>query len=396
MVERLADGDSRLADPTLSQSQQRKPWLRVGQPSTGRQEAAFRVAEPPAQPVQLTQPVVRLACGGVTAEQGARVVGLLDSIGPLAAELHQVGPVHQADAPVRNQSRLGVAPPVQRRRPLASPAQIEDRLALGNDRAVHDAAGSRRHLPRGDREHGFVEPEHRLADPARRRQHLALAQSADRDEVRLVESSTELGDLGSGGKGNLELTGVQLHQEGRDQQEAPFGIRAFVDAGESIAAAREPGGGLHFLSTQEQADAEPRGPPRRPPRLSLSDPGAETASRVLVCVGITAHISADEVGSVRQQVEVRSIQGRDSVGFGQASERLRPHPPVEGGASLFAQLLGADRRLSHLPLTVPRPTGGWLDLAHGQNYPLFLNGTSSRRRRDSSASSVVPPAKEEA
>jgi hypothetical protein len=72
-------------------------------------------------------------------------------------ELHDLGAVHEALAPVGDEALLIVAPPAQPVGPLAGPAHVE-RLVAGVDHgAVHDPRYDRGQLTGCHRHHGLVE-----------------------------------------------------------------------------------------------------------------------------------------------------------------------------------------------------------------------------------------------
>ena len=81
-------------------------------------------------------------CAGVD-EPLAGELCLAHRLRPLAGELQDLGPVHQALAAVEHQLGLRRAPPAQRGRPLADPAQVEDLVAGLDDGAVDDPARDR-------------------------------------------------------------------------------------------------------------------------------------------------------------------------------------------------------------------------------------------------------------
>ena len=89
--------------------------------------------------------------------------------------------------------RLGLAPGIQRRGPLLRPAQVEDLVACGDDRAVGDAHDHRRHLAGGHVDHHLVHQPDATIDLAKPDECLADADLRQDEQVRIGEPLADLG-----------------------------------------------------------------------------------------------------------------------------------------------------------------------------------------------------------
>ncbi len=349
-VQRLPDPGSRLSGAALGQPQQGQARLGRREPPTRLLEAAERLLLLPAEPVQLGQLVIGTAGRGVLAEGPARALRLVHGFGPRALDRHDLGAVHQALPAVRREPRLLEAPPVQRRRPLPRPGQVEDQLAGLDHRAVEDAAHLGRDLARGHGHHRLVERSHPGGDLAPLDQRLPAAQRAECGEVPIAVPTPDRGDLGGERQRRLDLAGPQPHERVGHQHHAPLRVRSALDPVEQLGRPGEPRARAHVLSTQQHHDPHPGGTTRRLARLVGGQPRAIGAGADIVCLLVPAH----EVRRAGQQVQVGGRERRDPVGLGQLGVGVRPHPRAERLPPPFAPLVGHPRNLhGHCSTTGP-------------------------------------------
>ena len=181
----------------LHQSQPCQTGLRLSSPPAGLAVPLLGLRELAAQPVQLGL----LVEGGTDRRLSAREEPLarpprrVDSVRPRAAQLHDLGAMHQAVAAEWDQIRLRVTPVRQCRRPLLRPAQIEDLLA-GLDHAAVDGSGDDLgHLVRHDSDHDLVEQGHAVGRLSLRDQRAALEAAGERHQVDVTEPIADLGRL---------------------------------------------------------------------------------------------------------------------------------------------------------------------------------------------------------
>jgi hypothetical protein len=270
-------------------------------------------------------PVVR-ARGALLAE-----LGLGQSARPVALELHDLGPVHQAAPAVGHEVGLLIAPPGQRGRPLPRAAEVEGVLAREDHPAVDDPAHDRRQLPRCDRDHALVEQGQALRDTPLLDQEVSLHVNCEAEEVGVAEALRQLGRPGPHRRPRLELAGVLVLEHQGQQQVALLDAVPRLALDQPLGAC-EPAAGSACLPCEEELNPDPEGTARRAQGLTrfhvaLVGP-LEHGDRLLV--------AAQHVGRGRQQLEVLR------------PERLR-------AVSVRQRFVGAHPRLCRIELT---PAGG--------------------------------------
>jgi len=117
---------------------------------------------------------------------------LVQRVGPLAAELHYLGPMHQALPAVHHEVRLGVTPSAQRGGPLVGAPHIEHLVAPFDHRAVSVAHRDGRHLVGTDRHHRLVEQCHAGGDFAHIDEAPADADTSQRADLDVTEAVANL------------------------------------------------------------------------------------------------------------------------------------------------------------------------------------------------------------
>jgi hypothetical protein len=176
------------------------------------------------QPVELTELVVRHPDRRVRwfGEPFARPLGLGHRLSPLAAHLQDLRPVHEALTPVRHETGLRRAPPVERGGPLPGTAQVEGLLTGVDDGAVHDSRHDRRGLAGGDRHHRLVEQAHAVRRAARPQERLAPTDRPESGQVPVAEALRQLAGFAEALERAVEVAARDGHQGLGEQQVPPF------------------------------------------------------------------------------------------------------------------------------------------------------------------------------
>ena len=183
---------------------------------------------------------------------------LLECGGPGTPDSHELGPMDEAEAVVRDHLRLLLAPPSQRRRPLAGATNFVDVAAKRDRVAVDDARDDRRKLPRADRGHGFVDETQPLLGLSQPDEGVALLHDSDGSQVWVAEPLPNLGRLGCGRVGILELASGRVLQEHGDEEVSALGTVRLLRLEQPVAA-REPAERRPELPSEQHAVAHPEG-----------------------------------------------------------------------------------------------------------------------------------------
>jgi hypothetical protein len=220
LVRHAADRGPSGVDLALGQPQLRKPGVWLAAPPTGLAVGLLGLGELSAQAVQLALQVE--PCAGRRLlwslyEPLARLPRGIDGIGPCALQVHDLGAVDQALTAVEHHLGLRLAPPGQRRRPLARPAQVEALLACGDRRAVHEPGNDRRDLIGHDRDHGLVEHGQSVGDPALPDQGVTLDQAGEGHEIDVAEALTDLRRLAGDGVAGRQVSLDHAQPRGRHE-----------------------------------------------------------------------------------------------------------------------------------------------------------------------------------
>jgi hypothetical protein len=227
--------------------------------------------------MELAELVVRPARGRSAREPVTGVPRLRDGLRPLTAHLQDLGPVDEALAPEGNEILLGVAPALQRRRPLLRSGTVEGALAREEHGAVDETGGDRRHLADRDGDHRLVEERHTLRDLPERDQRLAATQAAEGQHVPVVEALAELVHPAERLQGARRIAGRQGSQRNRDEQQPDLRTVDPRLVHESPGA-REPTAAAGGLALEEERQAEPERAARGSGPISRVEPGAIRAT----------------------------------------------------------------------------------------------------------------------
>jgi hypothetical protein len=132
-------------------------------------------------------------------------------------EAHQLGSVDKAVAPERDEVRLRIEPPRERRGPFLRASQVVQLLACLDDCAVDDAGHDRRDLAGDHRGHRLVEQRDAALDIAHGDQGLPAAEPAECRQVAIAEPVRDGGDPLVGGERGRRvarhLRSQRLHDE---------------------------------------------------------------------------------------------------------------------------------------------------------------------------------------
>ena len=271
-------------------------------------------------------------------ESSTGPAGFVHGIPPRAVRLQDLGAVHQAQATVRHQVRLRLAPPAQRRSPHLRPPHVEDLLTCLDHAAVGVAHHDRRHLTGRDGNHGLVEQPYAFSDLAQVDQRPALTVTGERQQIQVSEAVAGLRGLAEGG---VRARGVPLEdglQRGQVQHIAP--LHAIVPAVvEETPGPGDPAAGagqvaaFRSLKASQNAHRTARAPSR--------------ALAICPCPDIvTVGLPADEVRGHGEPLEILELQRRLTVrgqelraGIGPCLPPKRPSPSIErivGGSSALS------------------------------------------------------------
>jgi hypothetical protein len=346
LTQHAADRGMRVVDATLGHAQQRQPGLRLlsvlGRLTVGLLGLAQRAAEP----VHVAEGVEGHAGGRPPAEPFACSHRFVQRGRPLAAQLHDLGPVYQALAAVRHQARLRLTPSGQGRRPFLGPLLVEDLLTGQDGGAVRDADVDRGHLARRDRDHDLVEKGQPVGGLAQRDQSLALAEPGHGHGIRVAEAVGHLGEPAEPVVRERRLAGHETAQGVGHEQKA---ARDAVEPGfvQQALGPREPAAGARHLAGVHEAHAQVKAAERR----------AVHVARVSVCAiaagpGISALVVlAGQVGGDGEPFEVRWAESAVVVGGGQVGVRGSPGPARK-------RLPAVLQRFSRRHVVTPAPRRG--------------------------------------
>jgi hypothetical protein len=145
--------------PALPETKQRESGLRVAGNGACPPVRGFGLRELTAQPMQLALLVVRSTDRWPfdrLAEPGACLAGLVERVGPGAAQLQHLAAMDQTLTTEWDQLGLGVTPGAERRRPAAHPIDVEQFGARLDHSAVRISDDDRRDFACGDRHHRLV------------------------------------------------------------------------------------------------------------------------------------------------------------------------------------------------------------------------------------------------
>ncbi len=109
----------------------------------------------------------------------------------------------------RDHVGLRSAPLVERGGPLVGASQVVGHMTCADHRAIDDACGHGGDLVCRDRDHGLVQQDHPLLDPAGGDPCLPLPELGEAEYVAVTEALREVGELGEGPQRDVDVTGVQ-------------------------------------------------------------------------------------------------------------------------------------------------------------------------------------------
>ena len=191
----------------------------------------------------------------------------LERVTPGAGERHDLGPMHEAEALVRDHVRLLLAPARQRLRPLARAPKLVHVTAERDRVAVDDAGDNRRELTRRDGHHGLVHEPHAVLGPSLPDERVALLHQRERHEVLVAEPLADLRDLRGARVRRRRSRPGRVLEKRRDQEIAALDAVGIL-ALEQPLAAREPSARRGRLTEEEEVVADPPRAARRPQGIS--------------------------------------------------------------------------------------------------------------------------------
>jgi hypothetical protein len=253
---------------------------------------------------------------------GAGQLDLGQRVGPLAAQLHDLGAVDQALPAEEPQPRLAGAPAAQRHGPLVRPPQVTHVPARDDDAAVDDAGDQRRDLVGRHTDHRLVQRRQAARDLCHRHQRLAAAEPAQCVQVGVAEPVGDPGDLYEPQVGGSRVPAAQRVQGRRDQQVAALGaVRA--GALPEVACPGQPAARLRGPTVPVQEHGQPEG---------AADGGSDLPGVRPRLRGTLQRRQGDrhgpaQGGGERQPLEVVRSQATPFAGNRQLRVRLGPGPP---------------------------------------------------------------------
>jgi len=161
---------------------------------------------------------------------------------PVTGELHDLGPVHEAQPVVRHHLRLRIAPDRECVRPLANVTELERVVAEVDRVAVDDPADHRRQGPGAHDDQNLVDQPEALVDPTELDQRAALLVAGEPGQVRVLEAFADRRGLDRRRMTGFPVVATHFRKPGRDQQVAALDA---VDAGilEQVPPDLEPAAG---------------------------------------------------------------------------------------------------------------------------------------------------------
>ena len=324
----LASSSARRIAPTaaaclaLCNPEERQTRLWLAAMTTGVRERRFRVVELAAQAMQFGEVVKRGASGrrgSFTREDVARARDLGHRVGPLAAQLLDLGVSHETVAAIRDDLGLGVAPAAERLGPLARPRDVERFVARVECDAVDDSHVLRGQVVAGDGDHYFVEKSGPRGDFAAMNEGASLAESGQQDEVAGPEAASDRHGVGEVDVRLVEVS-FQLVTDSREEHQVPV-HRAFVAARvlERSRGATEPPVGVRRLAPH-QPESEMGSGTRR---------ALEVADACVCLVGATERgfarlVAPDQKRRAGEQLELGPVELSGLVGRREHGVRLTP------------------------------------------------------------------------
>jgi hypothetical protein len=231
-----------------------------------------------------------------------------DRLGPLAAELHQLGAVHEARAGEALQLRLRIAPRGQRGRPLARAVERVDAGQRRDHVAVDQAGHGRRQLVRRRLQHDVVEHRQARLQVRAPQEHARMQGARERDQVALTKLLADRERLLGQGLGRIELAGHDLHD--RRGQEHVAALHAVALAVEDALDTGEPGLGTGSLAARHQPESEPEARARSSQLLPLLH-----TQVVSPLEGPELQLGiVDEACGMRESLEVVDSERRERIG----------------------------------------------------------------------------------
>jgi hypothetical protein len=244
----------------LRQPQPGQPGLDFCTVGRGLLVLALGEVQTPAEPGQLGDAVVRPAGQG-SGQPRAGPLGLFGGVRPVPAHLHDLGPVHHAPAPERDEAGLLVDPCAERLRPFLSAAQVEALHAQPDRRAVRHARHLRHRAAGGDVQQRLVDGRRRLARPVEHGQAGTPADAAEDEQVDLTPGAGDLGHPLEHRQRGRRLTGP--HGADRVRRQPPGFEPTVRIVAHQAADARVPTSGLGHLAAILKVKTQPAGAEHR-------------------------------------------------------------------------------------------------------------------------------------
>ncbi len=266
----------------------------------------------------------------------------------IAAQLHDLGPVHQALAGEGDQVGLGSPPAHQRHGPLLGAAQVRYLLA-GVDHGAIDIAGDRRPDFAGhDRHHRLVKQGQTLAHPALLHQGPSLEVQRQSQQVSVAEPSADPGSPSSRSLRGRVITHRRRLDRDRKRQQTVLGAILLLELQQLIRAG-EPTAGLRKIPLEQQGEGHPEHAPRGPPGITGFDIGMMGTLQRLPTL---LHV-AEEIGRGRQQLKVLPHQEARLVSPRERGVGLRPREPPTSIAAPRELIASTHRALASQPTPDP-------------------------------------------
>ena len=228
------------------------------------------LTELPTQTMNLAFQVARLRRGRLIhrlLEAPTGAVRLLQRIGPVSLELHQLGAMDEATARERQEVGLALTPTSEGCRPLAGAAKLVDLFTRQDHSAVDDPGDHRRERFGRDRHHRLVQQTEPLPDPPGPDEDVALDVNRKSKQVVVAEALADLRRRGCGGGSAFQIALGFVLEDDRHQHVALLDALALLPIEQPLGAA-EPAGGRPHLSAERELDADPERTAHRAPGLA--------------------------------------------------------------------------------------------------------------------------------
>jgi hypothetical protein len=259
--------------PTLGEAQQRQSGLRLSPDLARPAEGLGCLGKLPPQPMHLRQLVIGIGDRRPSRETIACADRLVQGSSPVAVQLQDLGPVHQALAGVRYKIWLTIAPPCKGRGPLLGAAQVVHLLATLDHVAIGESGQGRQKLISGHRDHGLIEQGQTGPGLSAGKSRSSLEHKGHSREVGVAESFGDLEGLAGGGQHFVVLACLGVI-EGREKgQEATFGTVDTFAFDEALGSA-QPTGSRPGFTRKSQHRAKPPGAAGGVQRLTVVQVGA--------------------------------------------------------------------------------------------------------------------------